>query len=1453
MKNYKTILAALLLGACPAAWAQYSAGTNNLAHTNLTAAYNDFNSAPASPTNDVYLALTRLLALPTNDATAGAFLTGLGIPASGRDVYHWKAKPPTNSNGGLVVPDSLTADQFTAEIRNDIVPEIALSEANLAQITDPTFTLFMPGSVTHFADVTIDYGDVLVMRAILDALEVFGYTIHTANLNAQFGAVSNLVAGNKSVEDVLSTYPGLLTATNTSDLSLARGAFTNAISRYLTASQFIRNTRPAGVKRLFNLDTNEYNAEQNFRTLLTDLESSLRAPFGGPGSDAGVITNAAFHNVISAFTNHTISLSNAFGGQFSLRSVLPTLTTNQFTFIWDTFTNPTLDGVITGLTQTNLGKAFVKLFHAQAQLSLPGVTCAVLSSASSNLQGSLNGVVLGTDGNFYGTVPYGGAYGYGAFFRATASGGFTLLYSFGEVTNMDGSPADGGSPSGLVLGSGNNFYGTTSYGGANYSGTIFMITPNGSLTTLYNFGDGNDYGSSGGNPLLLANGIFYSATQYGGTNGAGIIFQFIPPSGSGANGGNITTLCSLPSSPVQNPYANGSGAGALVQGMDGYFYGVTQFGGDYGGGSLFQFVPAKGASPAQFNTGYSFPQMTDQYGNPIMLGINTPGQASNGVFYGTAQYGGENIQNSSSGEGDGFLFCIDTNGNFTNLYSFDEKNFDGFGPIGALVQGTNGAFYGITSAGGANGDGTIFQFTPGAAPAFLVWFDSALGKQQGSPNGNSPVLGVNYSGTVSEGLIKGAAGTFYGTTPQGGPVKGGNGTVFSLTFNANSPASIVTPPASTTGLLGGNAMLTVSASGTGQLHYLWERQGLALPNNVSGTTTSTLTFTGLTTADAGSYFVVVSNAYGSATSSVVNLSVTTPGILSALQVTITPAAAITAGAMWQVDGGMLQNSGTTVSNLPVGNHTVSFSTIFGWTTPASQTVSVKANSTAKASGTYVVQPGSLTVNISPTAAVTNGAKWQVDGGKLQNSGATVTNLTPGTHQLSFNTISGWVTPANQTVSISNDLTTTASGTYVLQTGSLQVTIGPAAVLASGAEWQVDYGTWQESAATVTNLSVGNHTVSFRGIDYWGAPSNQTVSIKANSVTKGAGNYTFNGAGIYNGLFAQADTNVGSSGMLSGLAVTASGTYSGKLLIGDSTNSISGGFNGSGQATNFVQRAANQGGLLTVALQEDWNSTPLVVSGTVSGTNGGPWTANLTAALASSSLGSADYTALLSPAGTPPGYGYLLITNHAGAVTISGALADGTTFNQTVALSGAGVLPVYGNLYGSTGLLLGWLGLESGAPSGNLMWIKEASHSTTLYTNGFTNLAVLQGSAWLPSMRLTNFILPGAQLYLSGGGLTTPLLVNVKVSNTNLVASPAVANFKSASINTNTGQLTVTFTNGFVRTGLGAALQNAVPGVGVAGGGFFLMSPSASSTSNPTNAGSITLITPFQASGAAGGP
>ena len=72
----------------------------------------------------------------------------------------------------------------------------------------------------------------------------------------------------------------------------------------------------------------------------------------------------------------------------------------------------------------------------------------------------------------------------------------------------------------------------------------------------------------------------------------------------------------------------------------------------------------------------------------------------------------------------------------------------------------------------------------------------------------------------------------------------------------------------------------------------------------------------------------------------------TKNAAGSLTVTISPAGAVTAGAMWSVDGGSWQAGGTTVSGLTVGPHTVAFNNIAGWTTPASQTVNISNGETA---------------------------------------------------------------------------------------------------------------------------------------------------------------------------------------------------------------------------------------------------------------------------------------------------------------------------------------------------------------------------------------------------------------------------------------------------------------------------------------------------------------------------
>jgi formylglycine-generating enzyme required for sulfatase activity len=227
-----------------------------------------------------------------------------------------------------------------------------------------------------------------------------------------------------------------------------------------------------------------------------------------------------------------------------------------------------------------------------------------------------------------------------------------------------------------------------------------------------------------------------------------------------------------------------------------------------------------------------------------------------------------------------------------------------------------------------------------------------------------------------------------------------------------------------------------------------------------------------------------------------------------LRVTISPTAAVSAGAQWRVDGGSWRNSGYTQSSLSVGSHTVEFSTISNWAKPGNQAITITHNQTASATGTYSQQTGSLRVTISPTAAVSAGAQWRVDGGSWRSSGYTQSGLSVGSHLVEFSTISGWNKPANQTVSISAYQTTSAGGTYTTQTGSLRVTILPSGAVSAGAQWRVDGGSWRSSGYTQSGLTIGNHTVEFSTVSGWTKPSNQTVSINATQTTTASGTYVY---------------------------------------------------------------------------------------------------------------------------------------------------------------------------------------------------------------------------------------------------------------------------------------------------------------------------------------------------------
>jgi uncharacterized repeat protein (TIGR03803 family) len=184
--------------------------------------------------------------------------------------------------------------------------------------------------------------------------------------------------------------------------------------------------------------------------------------------------------------------------------------------------------------------------------------------------GPFTTLVQGTNGYLYGATQVGGAYGFGTIFRITPTGDFTTIHTFCRVSECP----DGANPkAALIQGADGNFYGVTSNGGDG-AGTFFTMTPSGALTTLYNFCPAGGDCVDGAQPvalMLATDGNFYGLAGSGGTGGAGTIFQITP-------GGSLTTEHNFVTTDgyVGNNFFNGP---MLIQDTNGAFYGVTELGG----------------------------------------------------------------------------------------------------------------------------------------------------------------------------------------------------------------------------------------------------------------------------------------------------------------------------------------------------------------------------------------------------------------------------------------------------------------------------------------------------------------------------------------------------------------------------------------------------------------------------------------------------------------------------------------------------------------------------------------------------------------------------------------------------------------------------------------------------------------------------------------------------------
>ncbi len=426
------------------------------------------------------------------------------------------------------------------------------------------------------------------------------------------------------------------------------------------------------------------------------------------------------------------------------------------------------------------------------------------------------GLIQGTDGNFYGTSFAGGDYGLGTVFQMTPTGNVTVLASFNGT--------NGANPRGtMVTDTNGNFYGVTYGGGVFNAGTIFEISPGGNLILLHDF-----YADPGQNPyaglLRGADGNFYGTTER-----YGMVFK-ITPSGVFSN---------LSISPGLSGLSLNS---ALVQGPDGYLYGVASLKSfSTAGGAILRlpasggvatvvsrFSGANGDKPfgglapwfGGFDGGTTASGGAYGFGSLFMM-TNTGGtgipliyfNGTNGAYpYAPLLVTGAQVYGGTAAGGDfgqGVVFTY----NFTNaiFQTVSLNGGNGSGVYGQMVMGTDGYIYGTTRFGGAYGHGTVFKMDAALNLTTLTSFPPANPQQPGfsgiiqasdgnfygltrpvglggtatmfelSPGGTYSTFAIftNYAGALSDSsLLQANDGNFYATTYNGGP--GNQGTVLRI-------------------------------------------------------------------------------------------------------------------------------------------------------------------------------------------------------------------------------------------------------------------------------------------------------------------------------------------------------------------------------------------------------------------------------------------------------------------------------------------------------------------------------------------------------------------------------------------------------------------------------------------------------------------------------------------------
>jgi uncharacterized repeat protein (TIGR03803 family) len=326
----------------------------------------------------------------------------------------------------------------------------------------------------------------------------------------------------------------------------------------------------------------------------------------------------------------------------------------------------------------------------------------------------------GGNGKLYGMTWAGGSSNQGVIFEWDPD-----VNEYTKKIDFNGSN-NGGLPVGSLIYNGGKFYGMTSRGGASGVGVIFEWDP---VTNIYtkriDFDGENGYYPNGS--LTFNDGKFFGMTELGGVNFMGVIFEWDP----------VSNVC------VKKIEFNGNDNGSSPRGnltlSDGKFYGMTPYGGEVNFGIIFEWDPVTNICIKKID--FDYQNGANPYGSLTLR---------NGKIYGMTSYGGNNSR--------GIIFEWDRSTNsFISQISFGEAN-NGSYPYGSLTVKED-KIYGMTSSGGLNTSGVIFEWEP-VTNIYTKKIDFNSLEMGNFPLGSLALKGEKFYGTTTAGGLNGVGVIF---------------------------------------------------------------------------------------------------------------------------------------------------------------------------------------------------------------------------------------------------------------------------------------------------------------------------------------------------------------------------------------------------------------------------------------------------------------------------------------------------------------------------------------------------------------------------------------------------------------------------------------------------------------------------------------------------------------------